>query len=414
MLNLKKQTIILTIGSIVLMGFQWLISVVLVRVSGYEDAGIFSLAMSISNVISTFANFGLRSLLITDYEHSFLNKQYIFGRMVTSFVSLLIGSVYVLFAFGYTPTERLSIILYLLYNLALMISDILMAAMQVKGHLEINGYSNIIRGILSFLTFVIAILISGKVLIALLFMALSSIAVLMIFDVPQYKKYCTTEGTNAKGTFKDSLKLIKRGFPIMLSLIVPVTITAIPRVAIRQLLSSEMLGYFASVFTPSVLLSTMIPPILTAGVPSISRKWNERHYSELKRTIFFNYGIVLLIVIIALILAAVAGRFFLRLLFGEGILQYYNLLFYAILSIGLSCVCVCGNNIIIAIGGRKYLIVFSGIALALTVGFSTLMVEKFNIFGAAYVQILAYSVQAIVQGVHIIVLIFKTERIKQR
>jgi len=56
-LSIKQNMMYNTFGSIVLLVCQWLTTVLVVRLSNYENAGMLSLAMSVTNVFFGFASF---------------------------------------------------------------------------------------------------------------------------------------------------------------------------------------------------------------------------------------------------------------------------------------------------------------------------------------------------------------------
>ena len=149
-MSLRKQTLINSLGSLTLLGCQWLISILLVRVSGYEDAGVFALAMSIANVFATLANYGMRNFQVADVGRKYAPNQFVAARGVLSCVALLLCVLYVLLD-GYSKRNALAICLYLSYSLSFILSDILMGNLQMAGHLEINGL-RLVRAFLPRLT----------------------------------------------------------------------------------------------------------------------------------------------------------------------------------------------------------------------------------------------------------------------
>ena len=62
-----------SVGFIVYLFCQWLITIVVVRLSNYEDAGILSLAMSINNILYAISTFGLRNYQVSDIENKYSN-----------------------------------------------------------------------------------------------------------------------------------------------------------------------------------------------------------------------------------------------------------------------------------------------------------------------------------------------------
>ena len=74
-MNLKQKMFLNTVGTVVLLFAQWLISVLIVRMGGYDDAGTFSLAMSVSNIFAFLANYGIRNYQVADSRNRFTQQQ---------------------------------------------------------------------------------------------------------------------------------------------------------------------------------------------------------------------------------------------------------------------------------------------------------------------------------------------------
>ena len=395
-MSLKKQTIINSLGSACLLGSQWLISVLLVRLSGYEDAGVFALAMSIANVFSTFANYGLRNYQVTDINFKYLPNQYIWDRLILSSLSFLFCCMYLWFD-GYSARNASAILLYLLYNLFVVISDIIMGNLQLANHLEINGFSNALRGCLCFLLFLAVQLLSRHLLWAMCAMSLGSLIVLLIFDLPKYRQYCTNRGSFSWQSVRMGLSLLSICFFVFVSTIIPIVITAVPRREIQRQMGEAALGIFSAVYTPAVILNTIIPTILLALVPRIAKFWKANELDTLRKEVAKSYGLVLFGTMIALFFSAVAGKLFLRLIYGSDILAFFPLLYASVAAIGLNCACVCGNYILVAFDRKGSLALFSGVSLLCVLLLTSSMVFKFGLYGAAWILIVAYTAQVLLQ-----------------
>lgn len=397
-MDFRKQAAINSIGSVVLMFGQWLISVLLVRMSGYEDAGIFSLAMTVSNVFSFFANYGLRNFQVSDVSGRYTQGQYLLTRVMTSAASVVACAVYLVAAGGYSAVERWAILLYLLYSNVNVIGDTLLGALQLHDRLYINGYSNILRGALCFVAFVGTYLAVHDLLAALAVMALGTLVLMAAYDwrcfhrVETLAPWRRTDG-------KAAMQLLRVCFALMLSNILPVITTALPRRSIQKLAGTEQLGYFSSIFTPTVLITTLVPAIIIALVPKIARAWKEQDRSGLLRLVGQTYSFTVGFVLLAELAALIAGRFVMQLIFGPEILQYYGLLYWAILATGINALTSCGNGILIAVGSNRAVAVGAATALAVTAALSDLLVKAQGIHGAAYVLTVAYLLQVVVQAV---------------
>ena len=178
-------------GSLILVGSQWLISMVIVRLSGYEDAGVFALAMSISNVFASFANYGMRSYQIADTKHIFSPIQYVFSRTC---LSCFTGLFLALLTYCWTPIlyeMLLRIIIYLSYSLSFQISDIMMGNLQKRESFRIEWVFQWFAGdaLLYPIPFFSHYYKRGLVY-ALIAMSLGSLLVLLLYDIPNYCHYC--------------------------------------------------------------------------------------------------------------------------------------------------------------------------------------------------------------------------------
>lgn len=395
-MDFRKQAAINSVGSVVLMFGQWLISVLLVRMSGYEDAGIFSLAMTVSNVFSFFANYGLRNFQVADVSGRYTQGQYLLTRVITCVLSVGACAVYLLVAGGYSPVERWAIVLYLLYSNVNVLSDTLLGTLQLHDRLYINGYSNILRGAVCFAAFVGTYLAVHNLLTALGIMALATLALTVVYD---WRCFCRVEAL-APWRCTDgmaALRLLRVCFALMISNIFPVITTALPRRAIQKLAGTEQLGYFSSIFTPTVLITTLVPAIIIALVPKIAKAWKEQDRGGLLLLLGQIYGFTVGFVLVAELAALVCGRWVMQLVFGPEILQYYSLLYWAILATGINTLTYCGNATLISIGKNVSVAVCSVIALAVTAVLSTFLVQNYSLAGAAYTLLAAYAAQVLVQ-----------------
>lgn len=395
-MDFRKQAAINSIGSVVLMFGQWLISVLLVRMSGYEDAGIFSLAMTVSNVFSFFANYGLRNYQVSDVNGRYTQSQYMLARVVTSLASVAACAGYLAVAGGYSAVERWAILLYLLYSNVNVLSDTLMGALQLHDRLYINGCSNALRGALCFVAFVGTYLAVHNLLAALGAMVLATLVLTAVYDWRCFRKvetpaaWCKTDG-------KVVARMLRVCFALMLSNILPVITTALPRRSIQKLEGTEQLGYFSSIFTPTVLITTLVPAVIIALVPKFADAWNRRDRRGLLRLVGQTYAFTIGFVLLAELAALVAGRFVMELVFGPAILQYYDLLYWAILATGINTLTYCGNAVLISLGGNRVVAVGAAVAVAATAALADTLVSRQGINGAAYVLAFAYALQAAIQ-----------------
>ena len=76
-LSVYENLIWNTIGSFTYLICQWLLTLIVVRVSdGFGNAGNLALAISVTNIFFNLACFNVRPYLISDLENKFSSEQY--------------------------------------------------------------------------------------------------------------------------------------------------------------------------------------------------------------------------------------------------------------------------------------------------------------------------------------------------
>lgn len=408
-MDFKKQAGINSIGSVVLMFAQWLISVLLVRMGGYEDAGVFSLAMSMSNVFSFFASYGMRNYQVSDVKGKFTQGQYVLAHVLLVAIAISGCIIYLLTADGYSAIERKAILLYLLYSCVNVFSDTFLGTLQLRGKLQINGYSNAMRGAICFIAFLLTYCWTNSLLIAMAAMILGTVVLTITYDLHHYSVYEHLT-TFTMQDLKSSAKLIKVCFALMISNILPVITTALPRRSIQKIAGTEQLGYFSSIFTPTVLITTLLPAIVIALIPKMAEAWEKRDKKSLTQLAGQTYVICMAFVLLAELAALIVGRPVMALIFGSEILQYYSLLYWAILATGLNALTSCGSAVLIAMHYNRIVAISSFVALATTFFLSDTFVKEYGIDGAAYALTIAYFAQVAFQTIAVKIKIHRVHK----
>ena len=372
-MNLKQKMFLNTVGTVVLLFAQWLISVLIVRMGGYDDAGTFSLAMSVSNIFAFLANYGIRNYQVADSRNRFTQQQYLWARLITCTLSFLTASIYLTIG-RYTAEEKGAIFMYLVYSNVNVISD----TMQVHNKLECSGYSNMMRGVCCFIGFIGVYALSTNLIASLTAMVFSSLGVTMAYDLPRYFNYEKLRGKWIAG--KEG-QILKDCFPLMIANVLPIVITAFPRILINQKLGSTELGYFSSIFTPTVLITTLVPTAVLSVIPRMAEFW-----SKGERKLFGQ-----------LCVAALCGKTILVLLFGQEIAPYSPLLCVAIATTVLNAFISCGNAVLLVMGERKTIMKAALIGLVVILLLTNALIDTYAVYGAAYALIFAYGVEVLWQ-----------------
>ena len=96
--NIQKNSYLWNmIGGLLNAGQSVLILMVITRVAGIDDAGIFTIAYASANLFLTIGNYGMRSYQVTDVNHRFSFGDYLGSRITTSVIMIAVSITYVLY-----------------------------------------------------------------------------------------------------------------------------------------------------------------------------------------------------------------------------------------------------------------------------------------------------------------------------
>lgn len=397
-MDYKKQAFYNTAGNLVYMVSIWMISVLTVRLSGFETAGIFSLAMSIGNIFYFFAVYGMRSFQASDSLYQYSPRSYIRVRGLTVSVSALALVVYLAIS-GYSRYVSIAILLYTAYKFFEAYSDVYFGELQRVGHLEICGISMSLKGILSIAVFCIVLWSVGDLNYALLAMVFLAAVFLVAYDIRGYRKYQKTDISSESGSI---FGLLKSGFSMLLTTVFPIIVTAIPRLALEHYCGTAALGVYSSISTPTVLITTLVPNVLAPFMTLFGLCYHEKKYSKLLKMLWIALFCTVLLGLAACVCAYFLGDFAMGLLFGDEILPHLYLFIPLILATTVYALSMAANSVLISIRQPIWLTACSGAALITSFIISYPLVQKFGEMGAVWAFGLPFAVQLLLQVVYLI------------
>lgn len=396
-MDVKKQGALYSVSTVVFMFAQWVISVALVRLGGFEDAGIFSLAMSIANIFGAVATYGIRKSQVADIDQQYTQKQYLAARIVTVFLSFAACTVYLALFGRYTRREGTAIILYLVYVNVNAFSDVLYGALQAKNKLYVNGVSFLVKGFLCGAGMLAVYAWYRDLNLALAAMATICMAVTVFYDWRVMQQTEKLTGALSGEDIRAVWELLKGKCPLMISQLIPFAIVAFPRQTIAALMGNEQLGIFASLFTPTVVITTLMPALILAVVPQMAQAYWKDDKQRFPGLLAKCYGSIILVTLLAELAAVTVGRLFIALLFGREILGYYALLYWSILISGLNAATQCGEQALVIMHRVKAPMVITATAFAVLVVIARPLVAGLGLMGATVSLLTVYGMIVLMQ-----------------
>ena len=403
-MNYQKQAFYNTLGNVVYLGCTWLLTVLVVRLSGFEDAGVLGLAMSVGNVFYFIGMYGMRSFQSSDATHQFSADVYRRTRVITVSASLVLCGIYLGISLplgSVSGKSALAIFLYLVYRSFEAGSDVLFGELQKDGHLEVCGLSMSVKGVLSVGIFALLIRPFG-LNAALAGLCVLAAAIWFFYDRWRFRALHREPETPAPGTVKE---LLIQGFSLLLTTVFPIAVTALPRMALEHYQGEAMLGIYASICTPTIIITTLVPNILTPFMTLYGKLVAEKEYGRLMRYLFLSMVLTVALGGVACLLAWPLADWALSLLYGEEILAHTYIFIPLIIATTVYALSMCGNSVLITLRVPKTLVICSGAALAVSAVISYPMTRAWGMMGTVVAFGLPFLVQLILQIISVFVIL---------
>lgn len=390
--SIKKNIVWNSIGTFVMFFCQWLMMVLVVRLSGYADSGILSLSVSCGNVFLIIAAFGVKTYQVSDIKYKYRDGEYLGAKILTILLTVIIGLVWTLVS-DYEGIEKTSILLYMVYIMVYSYSDALYGALQKKWRLDIAGISMCIRNISALVIFCVILWITKEIRFALLAILAASLLVLFLYDIPASKKVVEIRPL-LQG--KNAWLLLWECFPYAIYTFLHTLLLTVPKLSVRGFYDKETLGIYSAVMAPVTVLQVAATFVINPLSTLLAARIEERDYKGLMKILGRCFLMLAGILAAGVVISLTVGRFGLRILYGESITEYSYLLIPMVVVSVMTALTILLGNLAIVIRDRAGANISAVLGLATAFGFSWLFIPKIGMQGANWALIAALFVQDVV------------------
>ena len=391
----KRRLLWNAAGNIIYLACQWLITVLVTVLGGFGDAGVLSIAMSLSSTFQTLAMFGIRNYQVSDLEGKYSNTGYLTLRAVTCSGALLF-CVAVSFFSGYNGGQQLAILLFMLFRLAESYSDVLHGIAQKNGRLDIAGQAFTIKGFGSLASFLIGFLLTEQLNMGLLTMTVFSALSTCFYDLPQVKRLTDF---HLLGGIGECGRLALETLPLCVYLFLYTALSMLPKLILEKTCGGDILGAYSSIFAPALLLQIATGYLYNPFATQFAEFRRTGNGSAYRSLLMKLMGAILAVAVLVMVAAQFLGEFALTLVFGEQIVAYvYMLNPILILNFVISYF---GLFAMLATVRRRfwYLIGAVSVGFAITAAVSGILIREIGPNGASYALILALLPAIAILGV---------------
>lgn len=382
---MRKNIMWNTLGSVFYCVCQWLITLLVVHLSGYEDAGFLGLAMTTSSSFSAISLFSMRNFQVSDVLEEYKSGQYVGSRILTCIIAFICCSIGA--CFGNSLYQILCIDAFMLVRVAEAIVDVLHGINQKNNRYDLIGKSYILRGIATIVVFSAGSWISNNLLVTLVVMAIVNLAIAFLFDWTLTKKI---DGFKPK-IDKKVLELLKRCVPIAIFSFLLSLENLIPKNVLQQCYGTEELGIYSSIASPTLVVQVFASVAFSPFLPMISKAYVEERYEDFLKMLRKAYVALMAMGFIVTGGAIVFGKFGLRILYGEDIIQHYEIFLPIVWVTILTAIIWILSSVVVALRKINPLLIGMGIDFMVCILLVHPLIIRFEKNGVSIVQIICLS-----------------------
>lgn len=386
-LSIKRNMLWNSLGSLIYLVCQWLVTVLVVRLStGYDAAGMLALAMAISNIFAPIALYKIRSYQVSDVHKDVSAGEYVSFRFITIAVGAFIAIAYMVATCD--PSTYLTIVLYLIFRAGDIFIDVLHGIDQQNFRMDYCGKSMAVRGILFLIAFSIVFLVTGDLNLAVFAMIIATYPVI-VYDVICARKF---DVLMSAISFRKMKELALTCLPAVIGLVSCYAVTTVARQLLGNMSGEAALGIYASVCTPVLIIQAGASYIYAPLLGIFASHFDEGKlidFNRLLRKVSFSIAIIFLVGAVGFFFF---GNQFLEIVFGADIVPYAYLLFPALLCTGLTAYVAFLSDLLISVREMKGNLIGNVASLVVAVPFSVLSISLWNMNGVSYAIALSYAI----------------------
>lgn len=334
--NVGRDSLLWNMTGSMIMAFQSVVMLmILTRVLGLNEAGIFTIAYANANLFLTIGKYGMRNFQVSDVSEQFSFREYCISRIFTTFVMIFVSLIYVVHIGnknGYSMEKCLVIIWMCLFKVVDSLEDVFHGLYQQKGRLDMAGKAMTFRLGITLLFFALGIFFFKNLLSALIIATVITIFLLFLFNKWIYRSF----GETVKGGVLAShvIKLLKLCFPLFLGSFLSFYIGNAPKYAIDSVLNDELQACYGFISMPVFVVGLLNNFIFNPMIYKLSVIWSEGKKKEFIKVILIQIMIVLGITFVCIMGAYVCGIPILSILYNTDLSPYKSELLILLLGGG--------------------------------------------------------------------------------
>ncbi len=402
---LKKSAIWNLISSVEYSLQSAVLLLIITRVNGLYDAGVFTIAYTLTQMMATIGSYGMRSFQVSDIKKEYSFGTYLSSRILSIIAMIIICMTYAVYQ-GYDSNKLFIIAMLCGYRIVDDFEDVFHGEMQKSMRLDVASKILSVRIFIATAAFGISYIITKNLTVSCAVFTLTAIVVSLYLNLL------------VVGFFKDiTFKLKKTGVVKLLWVCLPICLGGFlynylvnaPKYAIDRNLSEEIQTIFSILFMPIFVINMLSSFIFKPMIVNMGILWNEKKYKKFTSTMIKQMAIIIALTLVIMLGGVVIGIDILGWMYGVN-LESYRILFLLLLGFGGLAALVSFLVVILTIiRKQKYIIIAYGAGVIIDWLLIDRIVTRYEIWGAGMIYGIAMG---IIVAIMMIVIFVETHRRK--
>ena len=386
----KKDYIWNSIGSFLQSAISPILLIVITRLNGVGDSGLFSFAMSLSVVFWAISLWGGRTYQVSDVKKEFSSGDYIVVRFISSLIVAVFSISFCILS-GYDLIKTELIMVLVSFKILESIADSMYGVLQIHNKLYIVGISLTMKSVFGFMIFAIVDILTKNIVHGALSIFIVNIAVVIFYDIP-WMKHVESVGLTKKNIMQAG-KIMKKTAEVFVVVFLTMFSLNIPRYFLDKY-HYDQIGYFGIMAMPITLLTLFISFVLQPNVVNLSELLKKKKIKEFTKIVSKIDFITFTLGILFVVSSYLIGVWALNTVFGIDINNFrIDLTIMVIGAVANAFVSIYVNLLIILrrFKGQFYTLLVTNI---LAVVLSIYLIDRLAMLGSVLVFMIISFLQA--------------------
>lgn len=376
---MKKDYFWNTLGSIVFSISFPILTILVTRIQGAEEAGLFSVAFATAQMFMVIGNFAVRAYQVSDINNQYLFTDYLNQRYISCLIMIFAGLIYTIQK-GYTGEMFFLCILLCFYKMIDALADVYEGELQKNGYLDIAGLAMFWRVTTSVFIFIGILIYTKNMLISSFGMITTSIIMFFFFDIIPVKRI---NKESVKINWSKIRNIFEQCFPLFLSLFLLGYINNSPKYALEKSMPYKYQTYFNAIYFPTQVIYMFTAFIFKPMLVKMAEYWNDKIkkvqlLSFVKKILLFT----LILILIGMVIMYFIGIPILEIIYGISLIDYQWMSVFMIIAGGMIAIINFMYHVLTIMREQKFLMVAYSLVFVLSLILPVKCVKIWGMWGA--------------------------------